>query len=150
MTLDDLHAAFELADDWEERYAILIDVGRKRAGLPESEQVEANIVRGCMSQVWMVAAVDDAGRLRVAADSDALIVRGLITTRQRLTARLNRQLEAIPEIIALHAISGEFDLIIEVAAESPEGLNHVLDQVGALEGIERTQTSVILETRFSR
>ena len=78
MTLDDLHAAFELADDWEERYAILIDVGRKRAGLPESEQVEANIVRGCMSQVWMVAAVDDAGRLRVAADSDALIVRGLI------------------------------------------------------------------------
>lgn len=74
----------------------------------------------------------------------------LITTRQRLTARLNRQLEAIPEIIALHAISGEFDLIIEVAAESPEGLNHVLDQVGVLEGIERTQTSVILETRFSR
>ena len=74
----------------------------------------------------------------------------LITVEQRLTPRLNRLLEGIPEIVALHAISGEFDLIIEVEADGPQALNQVLDQVSALEGIQRTQTSVILETRLSR
>lgn len=78
MTLDDLKAAFALADDWEERYAIIIDLGRKLAGLSAQEQVEANIVKGCMSQVWMVAEVDAQGQFQVRADSDALIVRGLI------------------------------------------------------------------------
>lgn len=74
----------------------------------------------------------------------------LITVEQRRTPRLNRQLEAICEIVALHAISGEFDLIVEVEAAGPQALNQVLDQISALEGVQRTQTSVILETRFSR
>lgn len=74
----------------------------------------------------------------------------LITVEQRLTPRLNRLLEGIPEIVALHAISGEFDLIVEVEADGPPALNQVLDRVSALEGILRTQTSVILETRLSR
>lgn len=74
----------------------------------------------------------------------------LVAVEQRLTRRLNRQLEAIPQIVSLHAISGEFDLIVEVEAEGPQALNRILDRISALEGIQRTQTSVILETRFQR
>lgn len=74
----------------------------------------------------------------------------LVAVQQRLTARLNRQIESIPQIVGLHAISGEFDLIVEVEADGLQALNQVLDQISALEGVERTQTSVILETRFQR
>lgn len=78
MTFDDLKAAFELADGWEERYAILIDLAKKMPSLPEAEKIEANFVKGCMSQVWMVASVSEEGVLQVRADSDALLVRGII------------------------------------------------------------------------
>ncbi len=78
MTFDDLKAAFELADDWEDRYAVLIDLAKKMPPLADAEKTPQNIVKGCMSQVWMVADVDDQGRMQVRADSDALIVRGLI------------------------------------------------------------------------
>ena len=78
MTIDDLKAAFEFADDWEERYAILIDLAKKMPPLPEADKTPDHIVKGCMSQVWMVAAVGDDGVFHVRADSDALIVRGLI------------------------------------------------------------------------
>lgn len=74
----------------------------------------------------------------------------LVAVEQKLTARLNRLIEAIPQVVGQHAISGEFDLILEVEAEGPQALNRILDQISALEGIRRTQTSVILETRFKR
>ncbi len=78
MTFDDLKAAFELADDWEDRYAVLIDLAKKMPPLEDAEKIPQNIVKGCMSQVWMVARVDADGGMQVRADSDALIVRGLI------------------------------------------------------------------------
>lgn len=74
----------------------------------------------------------------------------LIAVEQRLTPRLNKQLEGIAQIAALHAISGEFDLIVEVEAEGTQALNHLLDHISGLDGVLRTQTSVILETRFRR
>lgn len=78
MTFDDLKAAFGLADDWEDRYAVLIDLAKKMPPLEDAEKIPQNIVKGCMSQVWMVARVDADGGMQVRADSDALIVRGLI------------------------------------------------------------------------
>lgn len=78
MTFDDLKAAFELADDWEDRYAVLIDMAKKMPPMDEAEKTPDHIVKGCMSQVWMVAEVDAGGLMQVRADSDALIVRGLI------------------------------------------------------------------------
>jgi len=80
MTLDELSETFTLLDDWEERYKFIIDLGRKLEPLDETEMVEANKVRGCMSQVWLVAAPlhGASGRLHFRADSDAHIVKGLI------------------------------------------------------------------------
>lgn len=105
MTLDDLKAAFELAGDWEERYAIIIDLGKKMPGLPAELQVEDNIVKGCMSQVWMVADVDAQGRLQVRADSDALIVKGLIAVLLLIIA------DKTPAEVAKLDIAAEMDAL---------------------------------------
>lgn len=80
-TIDTIIANFELLDDWEDRYRYVIELGRTLAPLAEADHTEDNRVRGCASQVWVVSRTENAkGRciLRFNADSDALIVRGLV------------------------------------------------------------------------
>lgn len=69
---------------------------------------------------------------------------------QKLTARTNRALEAISQVSQLYSVSGEYDLIAIVQAQSLEQLSEVLDAIGNLEGVERTNSAVVLETRFRR
>jgi cysteine desulfuration protein SufE len=76
--LGDLAAEFELLGDWEERYRHVIDLGRGLEPLSPSEHAESNKVRGCASQVWLVAEPQTDGALKFRGDSDAHIVRGLI------------------------------------------------------------------------
>jgi cysteine desulfuration protein SufE len=65
----------------------VLDLGRQLEPLPASDYAEANKVKGCQSQVWLVAELDRAsGRLRIRADSDAFIVKGLIALLLRLYA----------------------------------------------------------------
>ncbi|MGE0788097.1 MAG: SufE family protein [Sandaracinaceae bacterium] len=78
--LEEIAEAFELLDDWNERYRYLIELGKELPALSEAEHDKANKVDGCMSQVWLVADVtdDDPPRFVLRADSDAFIVKGLI------------------------------------------------------------------------
>ena len=76
--LEDVLDAFEFLDDWEERYAYIIDLGKQLPGFPDDERVEENYVHGCQSQVWLIHRYDeDSGKLFLLIDSDAMIVRGL-------------------------------------------------------------------------
>ncbi len=68
---------FEPFADWEARYKHIIALGRAMPPLPEQERIEANRVRGCSSQVWLVPRLDGQ-RLVFGADSDALITKGLV------------------------------------------------------------------------
>lgn len=91
MTIAEEQAAiaedFELFDDWREKIEYVLDLGRKLPPFPEEHRIDANKVHGCQSQVWFVAATDDAsGELRLKADSDAFIVKGLIALLLRLYA----------------------------------------------------------------
>ncbi len=74
---DELKENFGLLDEWDDRYAYLIDLGRKLPVLPDAFKTEATKVRGCMSQVWLVPG-GAARDFRFAADSDSSIVKGLI------------------------------------------------------------------------
>jgi len=74
----------------------------------------------------------------------------LITVQQKLTVRTNRELRAILQVKSVHAISGDYDLIAMIRADSTEALSHILDDIGNLEGVVRTNSSLILETKFSR
>lgn len=70
-------------DDWTERYQYIIDCGKALPELPEEEKVPANILHGCQSQVWLLAAADGE-RMHYRANSDALIVSGLIALLLRI------------------------------------------------------------------
>ena len=77
-TLEDVLDAFEFLDDWEERYAYIVDLGKQLPAFPDEARIEENYVHGCQSQVWLIHHHDeDSGKLFLLIDSDAIIVRGL-------------------------------------------------------------------------
>ena len=82
--LDSLAEEFSLFDDWEERYRYIIDLGKALEPLSADEHADANKVRGCASQVWLVTEPRADGSLHLRGDSDAHIVRGLIAVLLRL------------------------------------------------------------------
>ncbi len=74
---------FAFFTDWEERYSHVIDLGKAVPALADEAKIEANRVRGCASQVWLTIERLPNGRMRLRADSDAHIVRGLIALALR-------------------------------------------------------------------
>ena len=78
---------FELFDDWREKIEYVLELGKTLAPFPEEHRIDDNKVHGCQSQVWMVAETDPSSHeLRIQADSDAFIVKGLIALLLRLYA----------------------------------------------------------------
>ena len=69
---------FSNFDEWLDRYAYLIDLGRECPQIDEKDKTEQNLIRGCQSRVWLSCTFDD-GCLHFRADSDAVITRGIIT-----------------------------------------------------------------------
>jgi cysteine desulfuration protein SufE len=81
--IDEIVGNFSVLDDWDDRYRYLIELGRELSPLAEAAHSGANKVQGCASQVWLDTTVRPNGAggpvLTFAGDSDAHIVRGLIT-----------------------------------------------------------------------
>lgn len=75
---DEIVEEFSELDDWMDRYQLLIDIGSEQEPLPDSDKTEQNIIEGCQSRVWLVCDEHD-GRLGFRAESDALIVKGIVT-----------------------------------------------------------------------
>jgi len=70
---------FEFLTDWEDRYMHVIDMGKQLQGLPDALKVDANKVKGCVSQVWLRTSFNKTNNiLRFEGDSDAHIVKGLV------------------------------------------------------------------------
>jgi len=69
---------FSLFDSWEEKYEYIIDLGKRLEPLDEKFKVEGNIIKGCQSTVWLTSYFKD-GKVFYKADSDAIIVKGLIS-----------------------------------------------------------------------
>ncbi len=69
---------FDSFDSWEERYKEIINLGRNLEDLADEFKTEDNKVRGCSSTVWLHATYND-GKVHYQADSDAIIVRGLVS-----------------------------------------------------------------------
>ncbi|WP_097138062.1 Lrp/AsnC family transcriptional regulator [Rhizobium subbaraonis] len=74
----------------------------------------------------------------------------LITIAPKTLSRITNELHAIAEVRALHSVSGSFDLIAIVAAASIAELDHLIDRIGEIDGVERTLSSIILSTRILR
>ena len=94
---------FALFDSWDDKYEYIIDMGKKLPPLEEQHKQDENKVRGCQSTVWLVADYKD-GKIIYKADSDAVIVKGLISMLIRVLsgqspdAIINAQLNFIKDI----------------------------------------------------
>jgi cysteine desulfuration protein SufE len=124
--LNDLAAEFDLMDDWEERYRYIIDLGRALAPLADSERSDANKVRGCASQVWLISEPGPGDTLVFRGDSDAHIVRGLVAILMRLYSGRTAQ-----EILAFDA-NGAFKqlgLAGALSAQRSNGLNSMVERI---------------------
>ncbi|WP_118178840.1 Lrp/AsnC family transcriptional regulator [Paraburkholderia phosphatilytica] len=82
-------------------------------------------------------------------DSSIVAYVGIITA-PKYGADVLKRLGRMPEVQLLCAVSGEFDYVAWLRAPSPEKLNDLLDQIGGLEGVERTTTSIILARKIDR
>lgn len=88
MTINEIQdiiiAEFSDLGDWMDRYAYIIDLGSALEPLAESEKTPAHLIEGCQSRVWITASADAEGRVVYRADSDALIVKGIIALLVRV------------------------------------------------------------------
>ncbi len=96
----DIVAEFSGLADWEARYKKLIDIGKALPALPDAKKLEDFKVKGCQSQVWIHASVE-GGRVIFEADSDALLVRGLVALLLRVYSNATPKeiLETPPDFV---------------------------------------------------
>jgi cysteine desulfuration protein SufE len=75
---DEIIEEFSGFDDWMDKYQLLIDLGNEQAPLDEKYKTEQNLIDGCQSRVWLQADYED-GVIHFSAESDALIVKGIVS-----------------------------------------------------------------------
>ncbi|WP_455250542.1 SufE family protein [Porphyromonas sp.] len=80
---DEIIEDFAALDDWMDRYALLIDLGGELAPLPEADKTPTNLIEGCQSRVWITASYDGE-RVHFRGESDALIVKGIVSLLLRV------------------------------------------------------------------
>jgi DNA-binding Lrp family transcriptional regulator len=85
-------------------------------------------------------------------EAEAALVRAqvMITARPKQSGGIEAALRKIPQVRTLHSVSGPFDLIAVLAAESIGALDRLIDRIGALDGVERTTSAIVLSTRIAR
>lgn len=100
---DEIIEEFSVFDDWMDKYALLIDLGNSLPPMDEKYKTPENLIEGCQSRVWLQADYSD-GRISFEAESDAIIVKGIVSLLVRvLSGRtpdeiLNAQLYFIEKI----------------------------------------------------
>ena len=131
-TIDEIVENFTLLDQWDDRYRYVIELGRTLAPLPESTHSEANKVRGCASQVWLLSHVKPDGAagptLTFDGDSDAHIVRGLIAILLALYS--GKKAREILEIDALKLFD-RIGLRENLTPQRSNGLRSMVERIRA-------------------
>lgn len=83
-TQDEIIEEFEGLTDWMDRYAYIIDLGNTLPEFPESDKTPQNLIEGCQSRVWITANKENKDEIHFRADSDALIVKGIVALLMRV------------------------------------------------------------------
>lgn len=100
---DEIIEEFAEFDDWMDKYQLLITMGEEQEPLPAELKTEQNLIDGCQSRVWLVCDEQD-GKLQFRAESDALIVKGIVSLLIRVVTGhtpqeiLDADLYFIPQI----------------------------------------------------
>lgn len=121
-SLADIHAEYDFLDA-DDRYRLLIDLGRQLEPMPEPLKTDATLVRGCSAAVWVYPTRTDDGRLHFLADSNAAITKGIIALV--LTAVQDKA----PAEIAATDIAAElapFDLSNQLSSNRTQGIPNMI------------------------
>lgn len=89
-------------------------------------------------------------RLSAAYERGLVRAHVLLTVTPKKADAVVRGLRALPQVRTLHSVGGSFDMIVIVESPSISDLDALLDRIGAMEGVERTLSSIILSTRIDR
>ena len=81
---DEIIEEFEGLTDWMDRYAYIIELGGQLPEIPESYKTPENLIEGCQSRVWIHAELNGDGEVVFEADSDAMIVKGIVALLLRV------------------------------------------------------------------
>ena len=126
-SLADVYADYELLEA-DDRYRLLIDLGRALEPMPEALKTDATLVRGCSASVWLYPVARDDGRLHFLADSNAAITKGIVAL-----ILLAVQDRTPADILALD-IEGElarFDLSRQLSSNRTQGIPNMIALVRA-------------------
>ncbi len=80
---DQIIEEFSVFDDWMDKYSLIIDMGNALEPMVEEDKIPQNIIEGCQSRVWITARMED-GKVRFSGESDAIIVRGIVSLLLRV------------------------------------------------------------------
>ncbi len=116
--LDDVLEEYELLEN-EDRYRLLIDLGRKLEPMPDALKTEATKVRGCAASVWVYPQRTEDGRLHFLADSNAAITKGIVALV--LSAVQDRPADEVARMDVAAALA-PFDLARQLSANRTQGI----------------------------
>ena len=116
---------FEFLDDWEDRYRMVIELGKDMEPLPDALKVPATKVEGCASQVWLHPQIAD-GVVQFDGESDAMIVNGLIAVLRKL---YNGLPPAEVTAIDARAELGRLGLNDHLSAQRSNGLRAMIERL---------------------
>ena len=122
---EEIAETFEFLDDWEDRYAHVIDMGREMEPLEDAFKVPAMKVDGCASQVWLMPSVED-GVFTFKGASDAMIVSGLIAILRALYNGLPAS--DVPRVDARAAFE-RLGLNDHLSAQRSNGLRAMIERI---------------------
>lgn len=122
-----LHA-FQAVGSWEQRARMLMQWGERLPALADEDKVDANLVQGCESLVWLVGCLEN-GHWQFAASSDARMIRGLVAL---LLARVNGLSAAKLQAVDLPDWFSQLGLSRQLSPSRSNGLNAVLQRMREL------------------
>jgi len=126
-SLSDLHDEYEFLDA-DDRYRLLIDLGRTLEPMPDALKTDATLVRGCSASVWVYPTVRDDGALHFLADSNAAITKGIIAL-----VLLTVQDHQPADILAtdIDAALAPFDLRNQLSSNRTQGIPNMIALIKA-------------------
>ena len=140
-SLDDVHADYELLDA-DDRYRLLIDLGRDLEPMPDALKTDATLVRGCSAAVWVYPVPQGDGRLHFLADSNAAITKGIVALI--LLAVQDRTPARDPRARHRRRRSRRFDLTNQLSSNRTQGIPNMIalirDTAGAAGGMSGPRT----------
>jgi DNA-binding Lrp family transcriptional regulator len=89
-------------------------------------------------------------RLANQGTAEGILAHVELSVEPRMNAEVVRVLARMPQVETLHTVSGKFDLIAQIRALTTDHIDKVLDQIGIIEGVTRTESAIILSTKLDR